>query len=229
MTRDTPARRDVLTAIGTTGVTALVGPAAAASGDSVRVVEVYRTYDLPESSRYQKYHWDELPPYTVDEDRGTVRPVGQESLPTGDSPGVNGPDGSPGVAQASERAFGGEETTSLVTRTAPRGRTAETVALARPFSPPEFGVEVGPEGTTVDHPNGRATAARGEGASFGADVGTVSVETSRTLDETVDNPDIPPGQRALKTVGGTVEVDAELSVRVRDFGDLTVLPSRRPD
>lgn len=227
MRRDAPTRRDVLTTIGAAGVTSLVGPAAAAPGESARIVEVYRTYDLPESRTYDKFHWDALPPYVVDEERGTVRPVGSDSLPTGDEAGVNGPDGAPGVARGREQVFGGDETSSLVTRTAPRGRTAETVSLARPFSPPRFGVTVESDGTAVDHPNGQARAIRGEETAFSVDVGTVSVQTVRTLDETVDDPDIPPGQRAMKTVRGTTEVPAELSVRVRDFGELTVAPPRR--
>lgn len=224
MQPDTPARRDVLTAIGAGGLTAPVGSTTAAGSDrSVRVVEVYRTYDLPDGEPYDRYHWDSLPPYVVDD--GTIRPVGQESLPG--KGGVNAPDGSVGVDEIRKQRLGGDETSSLTTRTAPRGRTAETVSLAEPLTQPTFEVAVDADRTSVDHQNGRSVAGRGDDTEFTVDVGTVTVETKRTLDERVDDPAIPPAERALKTVRGTTDVFVQMSVVVRDLGELRVGPPRR--
>lgn len=216
-------RRSVLAAVGTVGTTALVGQVTGESGNRARVVEVERTYELPDSDRYHTFHWDQLPPYRIDEEEGRVRPVHEDdSIP--EDGGVNAEGRGLGRQGRSHR-LGGDERTGLITRTASRVRPAESVRLARPVTTPEVRVTVKPDRAEVAHANGRAAArANGEPASTTVDAGTVPVATLEARDELVENSEVPPARRSLKMEEGVTRVSATLHVEVRDFGELAVGP-----
>jgi hypothetical protein len=224
MTENTLTRRKALRL---TGLASGVGLAGLATGkqteNELRLIETEIEYQLPDGSSYHRFHHDSAAPYHVDEEQGVVKtteltPDALREKLSGDKPLVRDQDSeNVGAAQ-----FGNKQIEQLPLAFATRSRLAETVSLSEPVSLPSVRVRPGQSKAKIETPVGTKEISPGNTVETKLPSQEVVANTITVLDEKATDSSIPPHRRGLKEEYGTVSVTATPSLRVRDYGKLSV-------
>ncbi|MGM0591177.1 MAG: hypothetical protein ACQETI_06010 [Halobacteriota archaeon] len=233
MTRTTPRRRDVLRAVGTTGLVGggfvgVTGRGRATPGDGSRIVEVGLSFDVPDRDDYHAVHADHRLPYSLDPTTGTVSVADHASTATrrlferGDVVVVTDSVRTPPVTRTAS------EVLELPVELTARCRVLSRLRLAAPTTVPSLTVRRDPDGRGRSRLLVRAGDVERRLSSPGVTTlalssRSVRVRTVRYTSERVDDATIPAHRRALTRETDTVTVEATPFVVVNDLGPLSLV------
>lgn len=224
-----PERRTVLKAVGATaGVGSFSALSRAGKTDgfgSVRFLEVGMHYEVSASQSLQTSHVDVPRKYYLQPEQRTlnlVRTIGKEdkeTFATNDVvASVNG-----FIQSLPMAASRSQPTSALTTDLTPALHSKTNLHLDEPYRGPS--VEIRRQNERVQIVGERAQREVEPGMTlehrFGRD--EVVAQKLEVKAETVDEPRIPENARASKTTTHLEPVEVRPVVRVRDYGDLTVL------
>lgn len=227
MTQYNISRRSMLKSAGSIVAFGAIGsvPASAQKSSQVRLIEAGVTYNVPERDDYKAYHHDSTPQYVVDpdEDTLTILPEMTESLQQKLGRGSTVAAGK-NVSKGPGTVVPAQDTTQIPVRTGSKLQPSSTIQTDSSVTLPEVALDSS-ESRPQMSINGQQVQAEGL-TQVSLSPQTVELKTRTVLDERVDNDQIPPEQRALKTVEGSVTVDVVPEVAVRDYGTLDIAELR---
>lgn len=224
MIDNTLTRRKALKLTGLASGVGLAGLATGKqTGNELRLIEAEIEYELPDGPSYHLFHHDSPAPYHVDKERGIIEITEltskalREKL-SGDKSLVRDQD-SENVGGAQ---LGNKQIKRLPLAFSTRSRLAKTAPLSEPVSLPSIRVRPGQAKAKIETPVGTKEISPGNTLETKLPSNEVVANTITILDEKTTDSSIPAHRRGPKEEYGTVRVTATPTLRVRDYGRVTV-------